>query len=71
MAELMQIAKYSLCIVWTSPSARIHVSRAHKHVRILRTKDGARVFITYFLAIKVIFVLSLVASLGKYISLEY
>ena len=45
MVELTQIAKYSLRIGWTLPSARRCVSRARKHVRVLRTKDGARVSI--------------------------
>ena len=40
------------------------LSRAHKHMRVLRTKDGARVY--YFQVMKVIFVFSLVASVGKY-----
>ena len=43
MVELMQMVKYSLRIVWTSLSARKCISRAHKHVRALRTKDGANV----------------------------
>ena len=47
MVELTQITKCSLRIVWTSPSARRRVSRAHKHVRILKTKDGARVSIIF------------------------
>ena len=53
-----------LHIVWTSPSARRRISRAHKHARVLRTKDRACVY--YFQATKVIFVFSLVASVGKY-----
>ena len=53
--ELTQIS--SLHIVCMSLTARKRVSCAHKHVHVLRTKDGARVFI---------FVFSLVASLGKY-----
>ena len=64
MVELTQIAKCSLCIVWTLLSARRHVSRAHKHVSILRTKVGACVSI--ILVMKVIFMFSHVASLGKY-----
>ena len=64
MVELMQIAKCSLRIVWMSLSARRRVSCVHKHVCVLRTKDGAHVSI--ILAMKVIFVLSRVASLGKY-----
>ena len=47
MVELRQITKCSLCIVWTSPSARRRVLLAHKHVRVLRTKDGAHVFIIF------------------------
>ena len=45
MVALTQIAKCSLRIVWTSLSARICVSHAHKHMHVLRTKDGARVSI--------------------------
>ena len=65
MVELTQIAKCSLRIVWTSLSARKCIPLAHKHVRILRTKDGARV--STILATKVIFMFSLVASHGKYV----
>ena len=43
MVELMQITKCSLRIVWTLPSARRCISRGHKHVHVLRTKDGAHV----------------------------
>ena len=64
MVELTQIAKCSLCIVWTSPSAKRRVSCAHKHVRVLRT--GWRTCLYYFQATKVIFVFSLMALLGKY-----
>ena len=48
----------------TSLSARRCVSRAHKHVRVLRTKNG--VCVSIILATKVTFMFSLVASLGKY-----
>jgi len=65
MVELMQIVKCYLCIVCTLPSARRFISHAHKRMRVLRTKDGAHVSI--ILATKVIVVISLVASLGKYV----
>ena len=38
MVELTHIAK---CLLWRSLSARRCVSCAHKHVHVLRTKDGA------------------------------
>ena len=47
MVELTQIVQCSLRIVWMSPSARRRVSHAHKHVRILRTKDEARASIIF------------------------
>ena len=40
-------AKCSLFIVSTSLTARKRISRASKHVRVLRTKDGARVSIIF------------------------
>ena len=61
MVELTQIAKCSLRIVWTLLSARRCVSRAHKQVRTLRTKDGARVSI--ILARKGIFMFSCAVSM--------
>ena len=64
MVELTQIAKCYLPIVCTLPSARRLISRAHKRMHVLRTKDGAHVSI--ILVMKVIVVISLVASLGKY-----
>ena len=64
MVELTQVAKFSLHIVWTPPSARKRVLCAHKQVCVLRTKNGARVSI--ILATKVIFMYSLVALLAKY-----
>ena len=60
MVELTQITKCSLRIVWTSPSARRCISHAH-------FKDkGWSTCLHYFQAMKVIFVFSLVASVGKY-----
>ena len=59
---MAQIVKCSLCIVWTSPSVRRCVSCGHKHVRIFKT---------YIQATKVIFVFSLVGSLGLYMFLKH
>ena len=47
MIELRKIVKCFLYLVWTSPLARRRVSRAHKHLCVLRTKDGARVSIIF------------------------
>ena len=45
--------------------ARRLLSRAYRHLRVLRTMEGVRVSIV--LATKVILIFSLVASLGKYV----
>ena len=47
VVELTQTVKCFLHKVCTSLSARKRVSRAHKHVRVLRTKDVARVSIIF------------------------
>ena len=61
------IVKYFLRIVWTStvPPAMRLVSRAHRHFCVLRTMEGVHVSIV--LAMKVILVFSLMATLGKYV----
>ena len=60
------IANCSLRIVHTSaiPSARRRVSRAKRHLCVLRTKEGPRVSIV--VATKAILIFTFVASLGKY-----
>ena len=49
MVDFTQIAKCSRRIVWTLPPARRRVLHVHKHMRVLRTKYGARVLIIFLL----------------------
>ena len=64
MADAKSLLHQDLLWTLTIPPARRLVWRAYGHLRVLRTMEGARVSIV--LAMKVILVFSLVASLGKY-----
>ena len=64
MADTKSLLHQDLVWTLTIPPARRLVWRAYGHLCVLRTMEGARVSIV--LAMKVILVFSLVASLGKY-----
>ena len=64
MADAKSLLHQDLVWTLTIPPARRLVWCAYGHLRVLRTMEGAHVSIV--LAMKIILVFSLVASLGKY-----